>query len=914
MATDLGVSITVSAVVGGALSGLTNIGKAMNTLKTATETLNTRQKELGNALEINKDRLGVASAKQLWQEYDKIGASIAKLKQQYQLLNNVRAAKEANSQQWENVKSQWQGAVAAAGTLLLPVKLAVDFESSMADVKKVVNFDTPQQFKEMEKDILRLTREIPMAGKEIAAIVAAGGQSGVARENLTGFASDAAKMGVAFDMAAGQAGESMATLSNVLQIPIAKIGRLGDAINHLSDNANSKASDIVNVLTRVGSDTKQLGLTENQAAALGSTFLSMGKAPELAAQAMKGLTTSFSLAKVGKFDKELERLGLTSKDFAAAMEKDAQGAISNFLDRVKTLPKNEQYPLLMEMFGTQYADDALMLANNVGEYNRQLKLLEERDASGNLKYVGSMQREFANRSATTANQFQIFKNGMAELAIAVGSVLLPTVNEFLGKGIKLANMVADWSSKHPVLTKAVAGTAASLLAFRVGIFGAMVVSNRARAAYLSLKGAFLSLNSAAVLVKTIMRGGMELADVPGRLGTVMRAFAAARTAMLGFSLTSLAAMWPVVAAVGAIAVAALLIYKYWQPIKGFFAGLWAGLKQGLEPIRPVLDGLTAVLSGLWAQVQPYVQPIIDWFADFFSITQVAEGGARNFGQAVGQFIGGAIASVAGFIGGIVTQIQTAFSGGLSGILALIVNWSPLGAFYQAFSAVLGYFGIQLPASLTGLVSMAVNAVSNLIMSWSPVAAFQTAFAAVWGFMAGLPSRFVTFGSQIVQGLVNGIRAGAGAVVGAISNMASSAMAKAKSMFGIHSPSRVFRSYGDFITRGLDIGIGKGADKPVSTVGAMAGRLKNRFAERMGQLRSDIAARVSGSSADFAAARAQQAAPVSSAASGALTVHFSPTIHAPGGDPAQIQTAVQMGLREFEQLFNRLMADRERRSY
>lgn len=98
----------------------------------------------------------------------------------------------------------------------------------MADVKKVVNFDTPQQFKEMERDILKMTRTIPMAGKDIAAIVAAGGQSGVSRENLTGFAEKAAKMGVAFDMAAGQAGESMATLSNVLQIPIPKIGTLGD--------------------------------------------------------------------------------------------------------------------------------------------------------------------------------------------------------------------------------------------------------------------------------------------------------------------------------------------------------------------------------------------------------------------------------------------------------------------------------------------------------------------------------------------------------------------------------------------------------------------------------------------------------------------------------------------------------------
>ena len=36
MASNLGVSIGVSAVVGGALSGFTNVGKAMDTLKETT--------------------------------------------------------------------------------------------------------------------------------------------------------------------------------------------------------------------------------------------------------------------------------------------------------------------------------------------------------------------------------------------------------------------------------------------------------------------------------------------------------------------------------------------------------------------------------------------------------------------------------------------------------------------------------------------------------------------------------------------------------------------------------------------------------------------------------------------------------------------------------------------------------------
>ena len=880
MKSDLGISISVSAVIGGALSGLTNIGKAMDTLKSTTKTLSERQKELGKVLERNKDRLGASSAKQLWQEYDKIGLAVSKLTQQYKKLNAVRAQREAVNSQWGDIKGQWQGALAAAGTLILPVKVSIEFESAMADVKKVVNFDTPQQFKEMERDILKMTRTIPMAGKDIAAIVAAGGQSGVSRENLTGFAEKAAKMGVAFDMAAGQAGESMATLSNVLQIPIPKIGTLGDAINHLSDNANSKAADIVNVLTRVGSDIKQLGMTENQGAAWGSTFLSMGKAPELAAQAMKGMITSMSVMKAGGAKKELAALGLTTKEFAAAMDKDANRAMLNLLDRVKQLPKAEQFPMLLKMFGQNYADDAMMLANNVGEYNRQLALLEERDASGNLKYLGSMQREFANRSATTANQIQIFKNGISELGIRLGSIVLPAVNAFLSKCIKLTSMISDWAEKHPVLTKGIVGTAASLLAFKVGMFGAMVIVNRARAGILALKSGLLSLKATAVLIRTVMQGGLALSDVPGTLGTVMRGFAAARTVIAGFGLSSLAALWPVVLAVAAVAAVAFVIYKYWKPLKAFFAGFWEGLTKGLEPLTPLFDAFVGTLSGIWTAVQPYLQPVLDWFGDFFNLTQAGEGNARSWGESVGSALASVVNTVvsvgtmivdgwrmifdgiSSLVGSAWTEIKTAFDGGLLGILGLILNWSPIGAFYSAFAAVLSWFGIDLPA------------------------------------------RFTEFGSNIIQGLWNGLQAKFEAVRAWLAEKAAALKNTFAGVMDIHSPSRVFRRFGGWMMEGLQIGINQGAPRPLNAIGGVASDLQQRFTNHT----SSLAASMAANSAELSAARQ------GAAAAGGITVHFSPTIHAPGGNPQQIEAALQMGLQEFETMFRRMMDDKARRAY
>jgi TP901 family phage tail tape measure protein len=117
-----------------------------------------------------------------------------------------------------------------------------------------------------------------------------------------------------------------------------------------------------------------------------------------------------------------------------------------------------------------------------------------------------------------------------------------------------------------------------------------------------------------------------------------------------------------------------------------------------------------------------------------------------------------------FFGGLWDQVRQAFAGGLAGIGALVLNWSPLGLFYQAFAAVLQWFGIDMPA------------------------------------------KFSEFGLNLVAGLVNGITSGLGAVKDAITNVAGSTVGWFKENLGIHSPSRVFGELGGFITQGAAIGM------------------------------------------------------------------------------------------------------------
>ncbi|EAJ1487156.1 phage tail tape measure protein, partial [Campylobacter coli] len=56
---------------------------------------------------------------------------------------------------------------------------AISFESAMADVRKVVNFDEGDDIKKMSADILKMSQTLPVTANELAAIAAAGGQIGL---------------------------------------------------------------------------------------------------------------------------------------------------------------------------------------------------------------------------------------------------------------------------------------------------------------------------------------------------------------------------------------------------------------------------------------------------------------------------------------------------------------------------------------------------------------------------------------------------------------------------------------------------------------------------------------------------------------------------------------------------------------
>ena len=89
--------------------------------------------------------------------------------------------------------------------------------------------------------------------------------------------------------------------------------------------------------------------------------------------------------------------------------------------------------------------------------------------------------------------------------------------------------------------------------------------------------------------------------------------------------------------------------------------------------------------------------------------------------------------------------------------------------------------------------------------------------------------FVSAGKDLIRGLIDGIKNMAGDAVAAAKSVVGDAIAGAKNLLGINSPSRVFRSFGEYTMQGLEIGINRMASRAVGAVTDVARDMTNSFA-------------------------------------------------------------------------------------
>lgn len=604
------------------------------------------------------------------------------LAKEYEAITDRINAKQKASANWSQAVSNLAGTAMKTAVLAAPLvgatKAAMDFESEMAEIRKVVDFDTPEQFKQMGQDILDLSTKMPMAASGIAKIVAAGGQAGIAKEDLLEFAQDAVKMGVAFDLTADQAGDMMAKWRSAFDLNQDGVVALADKINYLGNTTAASAPLISDVVTRIGPLGEIGGVASGEIAALGATMIQTGTKSDVAATGIKNLILGMSIGEKATKSQAaaFQQLGFDAADMAKRMQTDAKGAILDVFHAIQALPKDQQAGVLKDLFGEESIGAISPLLS-------KLYLLEDNfnKVSDATKYGGSVDAEYAARCETTANQMYLFKNSMTAVAIEIGSALLPAINSILRSIVPVVVAFANWAKEHQVLIQTMVALAAS--------FAGVLLAARS---ILAIRAGFRMLKETADMFFTVNKNGETVLRGSATASKLFHAGlnglgAAFRLAATGARALAMALMAnPIIAIVAVIiAVVAAIIYFWntneqfraaviaiWNNIVSFGMSLFSALAAFFTG---VWNGLVAIATAVWSGIMTVatmavsvIMDIISAFGAFF--TGVWNGClaiASAVWDAISSFVSAAASVIEGIISALVDYISSAWDSAVAAV-------------------------------------------------------------------------------------------------------------------------------------------------------------------------------------------------------------------------------------------------------
>ena len=244
------------------------------------------------------------------------------------------------------------------------------------------------------------------------------------------------------------------------------------------------------------------------------------------------------------------------------------------------------------------------------------------------------------------------------------------------------------------------------------------------------------------------------------------------------------------------------------------------IQQIVEAVTDAMPTITAAIqfvANVLAVIIGVVVQVVSAFVSFGQTLVSAAQSAADFVSNVGSFLSGLPGVIWGFLTGALSNVAN-FVGQMASNAA--------SAGQQFLSNIGGALG-GLAGRVGGFLGSAIGQAASFVgqMASKASQAGQQFMSNIVSTLSGIPGRVASIGGQIVSGIANGIRGAAGAVVSALGGVVNQAVEHAKSMLGIHSPSRVMRDLiGKNIARGVAVGIEDETATAVSAVRAMSAQV------------------------------------------------------------------------------------------
>lgn len=323
-------------------------------------------------------------------------------------------------------------------------------------------------------------------------------------------------------------------------------------------------------------------------------------------------------------------------------------------------------------------------------------------------------------------------------------------------------------------------------------------------------------------------GAVILAALAPAIWAAVVATAAWTVALLANPIT-----W-IVLAIGALVAGIVWLVMNWDTAVAWITEVWGGF---LSWVTGVVDGFVSWWNGMWAGFASWIGEVWSGFTSW--ITQVWQGFIDWVVGVVEGFVGwwnGIWAAVGKFFSdawnNLVNWVRAIWTGWMAWIQAIVTgfvsywrnSWNQVGAFinqvWQGFASTVtgiwnGFVGF-IRGALNGFVTYWIglwNTTKNgAIEIWNgTINWFRGIPGMIMGVFSAAGQWLYNTGRDIINGLWNGLRAVAGNIVSWFQNTFGGIIDTVRGLFGIASPSRVFREFGIYIGEGLVDGLEKMED-------------------------------------------------------------------------------------------------------
>lgn len=546
------------------------------------------------------------------------------LERERQALARVTRARERYSRAQETAgKLKTGGALAtgaaaaggyAAGRFLQP---AIGFGKEMSRVQALTRIDqNSPQFKALREQALKLGSETQFTAGD-----AASGQAFLAMAGFTPQAIQAALPGVLSMATAGgmDLGETADIGSNILTqfgLSADQMDRVGDTLTAAFTRTNTDLRALGETMKYAGPVAGKLGISLEQAAAMAGVLANMGIRGSDAGTAMRA-----SLARLASPPKAaaeaLKELGVSVSDAGGKM-RPMEDLLTDLYKATRKYGEVDRVSFFKDIAGEEAFTSFMALVDAAGDGSLP-KLRKELEGAR-----GEAERTAKVMANNLDGDLKSLGSAWEGLRIRIADLIdgpLRSVTQWL---TRVVSKVTALAQAHPTLTR------------QLLIAGGALLAMTATVGSLSLAIGVLAGPLAKLrLGFSLLTGSMNAV----RLLPALWGMVTGSVSLLGGAIGALFSPVGLIAA--AFVAAAVLIWKYWEPIKAFYAGVFSGIMERLAPLRETFERFGPVFD----VVRDGIIQVFNWFKSLLSPMESSKetlDKCTSAGEVFGRVLGGAI--------------------------------------------------------------------------------------------------------------------------------------------------------------------------------------------------------------------------------------------------------------------------------